>query len=92
MGIPEPRWWENPLQTLGFGSLQLGGSCGPGTGANPRWYHLSQLAHFLTLVGGPPCLTADLQGTWKKTERRCLLKGLKRWAVSLETSRKLGVN
>lgn len=46
MGVPEPKWWENPPKSLGFGSLQLGSSCGPGTGANPRWYHLFQLAHF----------------------------------------------
>lgn len=62
MGIPEPRWWENPLKTSGFGSVQLGSSCGPGTGADPRWYHLLHLAHFPTLVGAAGPLSRRSRG------------------------------
>lgn len=93
LGVPEPKWWENPPKSLGFGSLQLGSSCGPGTGANPRWYHLFQLAHFSQpRQGGQAISQLSFQECGRRRKGVQLLKGLGRRAFSLETSQRLRVN
>lgn len=82
MGISEPRWWENPQKTLGFGSLQLGSSCGPGIRANHRWYHLLQWPHIShPRHGGPAISPSEFWETWKKNGRRPFVERIREMGV-----------
>lgn len=95
-GVPEPRCWENPQKTLGLGSLQLGGSCAPGIGANHK--AIAHLLWFLTFTpaslgrrSGPPSPTGSCGGIRRKLENNCMLKGLGRWMFSCKPPRASGL-
>lgn len=83
-GVPEPRCWENPQKTLGLGSLQLGGSCAPGIGANHKWCPPALVLTFTpTLLGrsGPPSPTGELWGNTEEAGKQLYVERIREMGV-----------